>query len=94
MEAISVTAILKPKEQLAERLLEELQKVQKASRQETGCLDYTLHQSIEDETFVLHEKWQDMDALESHIASSHYEEYRNNIAELVSAREVYKLKVL
>ncbi|ANU16338.1 antibiotic biosynthesis monooxygenase [Planococcus maritimus] len=94
METISVTAILKPKEQLADRLLAELQKVQEASKQEAGCLAYVLHQSIEDDTFVLHEKWQDMDALESHIASDHYQEYRNNIADLVSAREVFKLTVL
>ncbi|KYG58443.1 putative quinol monooxygenase [Planococcus maritimus] len=94
METISVTAILKPKEQLADRLLVELQKVQEASKQEAGCLSYVLHQSIEDDTFVLHEKWQDMDALESHIASDHYQEYRNNIADLVSAREVFKLTVL
>ncbi len=94
LEPIIITAILEPKENMEDRLLEELKKVQEASREEAGCINYVLHQSIEDKTFVLHETWEDKDALESHIASLHYQEYRKSIADLVSKREVFKLKTI
>lgn len=94
MEPIVITAILKAKENMEEQLLAELVKVQKGSRREAGCLNYDLHQSIEDGTFVLHETWKDNDALESHVGSSHYQEYRTNTADLLSKREVYKLKAI
>lgn len=94
MEPIIITAILKPKKKLEEQLLMELNKVQEASRAEAGCISYVLHHSTEDDTFVLHETWQDQDALESHIDSAHYQEYREKTADLVSKREVFKLKAL
>lgn len=94
MEPIVITAILKPKENMEERLMAELIKVQEASKAEAGCLNYVLHQSIEDDTFVLHETWKDQDALQSHIESLHYQEYRTNIADLISKREVFKLKTV
>nr|WP_308786943.1 putative quinol monooxygenase [Planomicrobium stackebrandtii] len=94
MEPIVITAILKPKENMEERLLAELIKVQEASQAEAGCLNYVLHQSIEDDTFVLHETWKDQDALQSHIESLHYQEYRTNIADLIAKREVFKLKTV
>lgn len=94
MEPILITAILKPKENMEDQLLAELLKVQESSRKEAGCMKYDLHQSIEDGTFVLHETWKDQAALESHAGSSHYEEYRTNTADLVSKREVFKLKAI
>ncbi len=94
MDAIVITAILKPKENMESQLRAELDKVLEASRQEAGCLNYVLHQSIEDDTFVLHETYQDKDALENHVNSSHYQEYRANIADLIERREVFKLKAL
>lgn len=94
MEPIIITAVFKPKENVEDQLLMELKKVQKASREEAGCLKYDLHQSIDDHTFVFHEAWKDKDALDSHIQSKHYQEYRENTADLVSTREVYKLKTI
>ena len=94
MEPIVITAILKAKENMEEQLLAELIKVQEGSRAEAGCLNYDLPQSIADGTFVLHETWKDNDALESHVGSSHYQEYRTNTADLLSKREVYKLKAI
>ncbi len=94
MDAIVITAILKPKENMESQLRAELDKVMEASRQEAGCLNYVLHQSIEDDTFVLHETYQDKAALETHVESDHYKEYRTNTADLIERREVFKLKAL
>jgi quinol monooxygenase YgiN len=94
MEPIIITAILKSKESFEEQLLSELKKVQMASREEVGCIKYDVHQSIEDRTFVLYEVWKDNEAIDSHIQSKHYQEYRENITEMVSTRVVYKLKTI
>lgn len=93
MEHIVIAAVLKPKEGLQGQLLSKLKKVQVASREEASCIKYDLHQS-EDQTFVLYEVWKDEETLEYHIQSAYYQEYRNNIADLVSNREVYKLKIM
>lgn len=91
MNSIVITAIFKPKEDKIEPFLEELKKVQEASRQEDGCLQYDLHQSMEDQTYVLYEVWKDNEAVEAHINTDHYKQYRDNTAELIESREVYKL---
>ncbi len=63
MESIVITAILKPKENMEDHLLTELNKVLEAPRAEADCVNYVLHQSIQDDTFVLHEEWKDKGAL-------------------------------
>lgn len=94
MEPTIITAILKPKEGLEEQLLLELKKVQKGSREEVGCIKYDVHQDVEDHTFVLYEVWKDNEAVDNHIRSKHYQEYRENITNMVSTREVYRLKIV
>lgn len=90
--AITINAILKAKPGKAESLREELIKVVQASRKEEGCISYTLHESTENpETFVFYENWRDEDALNRHIESNHYKNYRKNIETLVQKREVYRL---
>lgn len=93
MENIVITAVLRPKAGFKDQVLVELKKVQQASRVEEGCLRYDLHQS-EEGLFVLYEVWHDQESLEKHTQSSHYQNYRDQIADLVSSRDVYKLKVI
>lgn len=93
MKPIIITAILKPKEGLEEQVLTALKTVQNHSRQEDGCIRYDLHQT-EDHVFVLYESWENNDALESHAKSKHYQEYREQMAKLISTREVYKLNLV
>lgn len=92
MDKISITAIFTPVKGAEEQLVQELRKAQQSSRQEEGCLQYDLHKSIEDETIVLHEQYENMDALNHHIESDHYKTYRENTADLVATRDVYKVK--
>ncbi|WP_416730686.1 putative quinol monooxygenase [Fictibacillus sp. JL2B1089] len=92
---ITINAILKAKPGKEESLREELIKVVQASRQEEGCISYTLHESTENpETFVFYENWRDEDALSRHIESDHYKDYRTNIETLVHKREVYRLNII
>lgn len=92
MEQLAVTAILKPKEGREDGVKRVLHEVLIGSREEEGCIQYDVHQSLEDITFVIYEVWKNQDAVESHINSAHYEKYRNEIADLITSREVYKMK--
>ncbi|WP_404405143.1 putative quinol monooxygenase [Jeotgalibacillus malaysiensis] len=95
MELITITVILKSIPGKEKALLEELVKVAKPSREEKGCIEYNLHESLENESeFVLIEKWKNQEALQLHIESEHYQLYRNNIQALIEGREVYKLKAI
>ena len=94
MEQIAVTAILKPKEGQEEAVLRVLQEVITESRAEEGNIQYDVHQSIEDSTFVIYEVWKDQQAFETHSNSAHYETYRQGIGALIDSREVYKMKKL
>ncbi|MCA1012652.1 putative quinol monooxygenase [Halobacillus halophilus] len=90
MAKLAVTAIFKPKDGYKDRLLDELEKVKEASREEEGCIQYDLHQSIESTTIFLYEVWKDSDAVQSHIETAHYKTYRENTEDLLDSREVNK----
>lgn len=94
MQTIVITAVLKPKDGCEQKLLQALQKVKAASREEAGCLRYDLHRGIDEPTFVLHEAWKDSEAVQSHIQSAHYQEYRESTADLLASRDVYRLQTI
>lgn len=93
MTLIIILATLTAKPGQEDVLREILSAVVSPSRNETGCLLYTLHESTEEPgTFVFHEKWADQEAVESHITSPHYQQYRQQSADLLLSRTVHKLK--
>ncbi|UPM52514.1 putative quinol monooxygenase [Gottfriedia acidiceleris] len=95
MDRIIVTAILRAKEHKKNDLKQELLMILPLSLAEEGCLEYRLHESSEDEnTFVFYEVWENEDAFQSHIQSTHYKTYRQNIENLIEVRKVYTLNEL
>ncbi|WP_127497582.1 putative quinol monooxygenase [Paenibacillus glycanilyticus] len=89
---ITIVAILKARPGTERQLRDELLKVAAPSRAEEGCVDYILHNSPEHpEQYVLYENWKDEDALQAHLASSHYQEYRRSTEAWLASREVYRL---
>ncbi|MYL48121.1 antibiotic biosynthesis monooxygenase [Halobacillus litoralis] len=90
---ITINAIIQAKQGQEEALFMELKKVVEPSREETGCVEYTLHQSLdEDGTFVFYETWEDEAALKAHVESEHYKAYRQATSELTDSRTVHKLR--
>jgi quinol monooxygenase YgiN len=68
------------------RLIEIGQKVATASRQETGCISYALHQDTEDEhAFLFVEEWHDEAALRRHFATAHIAEFMSTIPDALVA---------
>ncbi|MBX0358547.1 putative quinol monooxygenase [Halobacillus sp. Nhm2S1] len=90
---ITINAIIKAKQGQEQALFEEMKKAVEPSQSEEGCMEYTLHRSLDDEgTFVFYETWKDETALKAHIESDHYQAYRKATADLTDSRAVHKLQ--
>ncbi|BBD59025.1 hypothetical protein NIES2109_18040 [Nostoc sp. HK-01] len=67
-QQVTVTARLKVKQGLEDRFRQEFEPVIALTRSEDGCINYDLHQSIEDPSlFLLHENWASQAILDLHL---------------------------
>jgi quinol monooxygenase YgiN len=65
-------------------LIEIGQRVAVASRQETGCINYAVHQDTEDENvFVFVEEWRSEAALREHFATPHIAQFMAAIPQVI-----------
>ena len=63
-------------------------KLQAASRQEPGCLSYTVHRHVDDpRRFFIYEQYRDAAALESHLNSPHFQEYAVKALRTIGERQ-------
>lgn len=63
------------------------------TRSEEGCLNYDLHQDLEDPTrFVFHETWESAFHLERHLESEHIVANRERIGSSIEALTVRRLE--
>lgn len=64
---INVTVVLKSKEEFTEKVKGLLENLVENSRKEEGCLQYDLHQSIENpNVFIFHEVWKNKELFDLH----------------------------
>jgi quinol monooxygenase YgiN len=55
------------------------------SRHDPGCLNYDLHQALEDQgQFLLHENWKNETLLEQHLQTPHVQSALGQLSDLVS----------
>ncbi|MCC5603836.1 antibiotic biosynthesis monooxygenase [Nostoc sp. CHAB 5784] len=67
-QQVTVTARLKVKPGLENEFKQEFQAVIALTLKEEGCINYDLHQSVEDPSlFLLHENWVSQDILAQHL---------------------------
>jgi quinol monooxygenase YgiN len=67
-------------------LIEIGERVAVASRQESGCINYALHQDTEDENaFVFVEEWESETALREHFATPHIAQFMAAIPQVILA---------
>ncbi|WP_413199221.1 putative quinol monooxygenase [Nostoc piscinale] len=67
-QQVTVTARLKVKQGLEDKFRAEFEPVIALTRAEDGCINYDLHQSIEDPSvFLLHENWASQAILDQHL---------------------------
>ncbi|KRE10902.1 monooxygenase [Bacillus sp. Root239] len=93
MSEIIINAILQAKPGKEEELRSELVKVIEPSREEKGCIQYTLHQDTDKAgTFVFYEKWESNEDIAAHIETPHYQQYRQQTEALIESRVVHRLQ--
>jgi (4S)-4-hydroxy-5-phosphonooxypentane-2,3-dione isomerase len=64
------------------------EKLQAASRQEPGCLTYTVHRHVDDpRRFFIYEQYRDAAALEAHRNSPHFQEYAVKALRTIGERQ-------
>ena len=57
-------------------VVETFQKLQAATRQEAGCIQYVVHRSRENNRrYLVYEQYKDEAALQAHRNSSHFKQY-------------------
>jgi quinol monooxygenase YgiN len=84
-EIVTVIAHARAKPGQHEQAREMLEALVAPSRAEQGCINYDLHQSMEDpELFVFHENWTTLAALESHARSEHSVRFRKKCSDVLA----------
>ena len=62
-------------------LTDAIKVMEKATREEAGCIDYTFSVSISDPDCIrISEKWESAEALKAHMAAPHMAEFQQAIA--------------
>lgn len=93
---IHLIAIIKSKPEHTEEVKDKLQGMVMHSRQEKACLQYDLHQDLEDPSrFTFYEIWQDEAALSLHNEQPYIKDFQA-LAEkkLQDAPLIYKTKLI
>lgn len=82
---LSIIAVLKAKEGKRDNLKSALQALIAPTRQEPGCLDYTLFQLQETpDVFYMRESWKGQEALDVHIALPHFQVFVKQMDDLLA----------
>lgn len=84
-EEIVLIARLKVKADKVEDARQAALAIVEASRAEGGCLNYDIHQSIEDETvFFWHETWKNKAAIDEHFATPFFGEFFKTVEQVAA----------
>lgn len=82
---VTVIARVKSKVSMEERVKQELLKLLAPTRSERGCINYDLHQAVNDKSlFLFHENWESEDDLKKHLESPHVKNCHKQISELIA----------
>jgi quinol monooxygenase YgiN len=101
MEKIHVVAIITAKPGMRESVLEAFRANVPAVRAETGCIEYTatvdaadagaIQTQLGDNTFVVVEKWESLDALKAHATAPHMAAYAAKTKDMLASRVIHVL---
>ena len=84
-EKVTVIAYIEVKPGAEESFLQAANIVVAATRDETACLNYDLHQSDEHPNlFMFYENWTSMAGLQQHAQSAHIQTFRASIGDLLA----------
>ena len=82
---VTVTAHIKAKKGLEEKLKEELLALVEPTRSEAGCISYDLYRDQENQSiFMFYESWQSKGDLEQHLQKSYLTNFMAKADELLA----------
>ncbi|ARS53148.1 putative quinol monooxygenase [Kushneria konosiri] len=92
---LGILATIEAKSGEEARVEAELTKVVAPSREDDGCLLYTLtRDSQQPSRFIMVEQWRDRAALDGHIATEHYKQMAQSLENAIEQMEVREYDVL
>ncbi len=101
MQTVHVLAIITAKTGMRDRVLAAFRANVPAVRAEAGCIEYEatidaegvggLQTRFGDDTFVVVEKWQSLDALKAHAAAPHMAAYAAKTKDMLASRVIHVL---
>jgi quinol monooxygenase YgiN len=101
MGIIHVVAVITAKSGMRQKILEAFHQNSPNVHKEQGCIEYiatvdtndagALQTKVGDDTFVVVEKWESLDALKDHAASPHMAAYAEKTTDLIENRIIYVL---
>lgn len=79
---IYLTAIIKSKPEFLSEVKSTLENMVVHSRKETACIQYDLHQSLDDENiFTFYEIWENKESLNEHNQQPYIKDFENSVSE-------------
>ena len=101
MQTVHVLAIITAKTGMRDRVLEAFRANVPAVHAEAGCIEYGatidtedaggLQTKFGDDTFVVVEKWESLDALKAHAAAPHMAAYAAKTKDMLASRIIHVL---
>ena len=101
MQVVHVLAIITAKPGMRDKVLEAFRANVAAVHAERGCIEYTatidcedaggLQTKLGDDSFVVVEKWESLDALKAHAAAPHMAAYAARTKDMVASRVIHVL---
>ena len=101
MQMVHVLAVITAKPGLRAQILEAFRANVPAVLAEAGCIEYgaaidtegavAVQTRFGDDTFVVVEKWQSLDALKAHAAAPHMAAYGARTKEMIASRVIHVL---
>jgi quinol monooxygenase YgiN len=84
-QRITVVARFRALEGLEGKLKELLLTLIEPGRADGGCINYDLHQAIDDPAlFIFYENWQSREYLDKHAATPHVQHFRSKVKDLLA----------
>jgi len=101
MQTVHVMAVITAKAGMRGNILEAFRANVAAVRAEQGCIEYqatidsegvgSLQTRFGDDTFVVVEKWESLDALKAHAAAPHMAAYAAKTKDMIASRVIHVL---
>lgn len=101
MATVHVVAVITAKPGMRGKVLEAFQANVPAVRAEEGCIEYeaavdaegagAIQTKLGEDTFVVVEKWESLEALKAHAAAPHMAAYAAKVKDMLAGRAVHVL---